>query len=132
MSTKENLDSLVGKTVVHIVRSPETKAYYNVLLRLVLTDGTWMSFVHYQDCCESVDLDDVDGALGDLVGSPITLAEEVSNVPEKSKDPDDAEYGSFTWTFYRLATVKGYVTLKFYGSSNGYYSEGVDFEKEEQ
>lgn len=75
--------------------------------------------MHDQECCESVMLEDVAGSLDDLAGSPITMAEERT-------EGKDHEYGSQTWTFYKFATVKGYVTMRFNGESNGYYSETVD------
>lgn len=81
---------------------------------------------HEQDCCEYVSLNDVIGREEDLLNSPITMAEEVISTDEPALEEDE---DSYTWTFYKLATVKGYVTLRWYGTSNGYYSETVDFAK---
>jgi len=80
---------------------------------------------HSQDCCENVYLYDIVGDLDDLIGSPILKATAESNSDdiEGTQTSDD----SHTWTFYHFATMKGYVTLRWLGESNGYYSEGVDF-----
>jgi len=123
----QDMKALIGQTVTAIEREPSGEA----LVRLHLSDGSTMAFIHHQDCCENVWLDDIEGRDEDIIGSPITLAEEVSDTPDKARNAgDDYEDESFTWTFYRLATVKGYMTLKFYGTSNGYYSESVDFVRE--
>lgn len=94
----------------------------------VADDGTEWRLMHAQDCCESVTLEDVCGDAADLVGSPIVMAEEVSSEPEP-EGYEWSEYDSHTWTFYKFATARGSVTLRWLGTSNGYYSESVSFER---
>ena len=74
---------------------------------------------------------EVVGDVQDLIGVPLLVAEESSS----GENPEGAEVSeyqeSFTWTFYKLATIKGYVDIRWYGESNGYYSEGVSLYKAE-
>lgn len=89
-------------------------------LRLYITENHYVRFYHAQSCCESVSIEDVCGDLRDLVGEPLTEAEEVHGY--QGHDTGDESY---TWTLYRFGTRRGSVTVRWYGSSNGYYSEGV-------
>lgn len=75
---------------------------------------------HLQDCCESVEIEDVCGDVEWMVRVPILSAEETSN-------HRTAQYASSTWTFYRITTFHGTVTIRWLGTSNGYYSESVTF-----
>lgn len=120
-----DISELVGKTLTFI--TPAKKGDNQIVFHCA--DGTKYLMYHDQDCCESVSIEDIEGELSDLVGVPIIQAEEVSN--DDWDDPEDLErvYESCTWTFYRIATVKGYVTIRWFGESNGYYSESVDFKE---
>jgi hypothetical protein len=112
-------ESLKGKILVSIQVTRDDYVQDDEIV-FTCNDGNRYRMWHMQDCCESVDIEDITGDLNDLLWSPITLAEVVSN-----EDPNADESG--TWTFYKLATVKGYVTIRWYGASNGYYSEDVEF-----
>ena len=82
---------------------------------------------HSQDCCEGVQVEDVCGDMDDLIGSPIVEAEEVTYCNEPTPDGQVGS-DSYTWTFYKLGTAKGHVTIRWLGESNGYYSESVDIQ----
>lgn len=94
------------------------------------TDGDSFILYHEQDCCETVLIDDVCGDVADLIGSEILGAEEVDNsiarlgaaIKSVFCESDMSE----TWTFYKIKTRKGYVDIRWYGTSNGYYSESVN------
>ena len=115
------ISELLGKTLADVVVDKVADE-----IHFVTTDGDTYRMYHSQSCCESVGIEDIVGDVADLIGSPVLMAEEVSSDGEPAKDEYDESY---TWTFYKLATVKGYVTIRWYGTSNGYYSEEVDFEK---
>jgi len=115
-----SIDDLIGLVMSQVENR------HNDELVFITETGRTFRFFHYQDCCESVTIEDIIGDLADLVGTPIIEAEEVSNEnePPLSDNPE-----SFTWTFYKFATAKGYVTVRWYGESNGYYAEDVNFEE---
>lgn len=116
-----NIEILLGKTLSDIIKSEE------VIIFIVSGDEKYMMY-HRQDCCERVFIEDIEGDLNDIIGSPILQATESTNSEDRNLGRIKPSY-CFTWTFYKIATVKGYVTIRWLGESNGYYSESVDFKK---
>ena len=119
VDTQKGMALMLGKTFVQV-----TGAVGNFDLLFETAQGERFMFSHQQDCCERVDINDIVGDLEDLVGEPLLVAEQVEG--ETPVDFNEREYESVTWTFYKFATRKGYVDVRWLGESNGYYSEGVD------
>lgn len=117
---EEDISILKGKTLLDIQCSDD------VIIFVTDTQERYKLY-HEQSCCESVEVEDICGELSDLVGAPILLAEETTSVIPSGSE--GSEYGGCTWTFYKLATRKGSVTIRWYGTSNGYYSEKVSFSR---
>ena len=113
-----NIGNLIGKTLAGITQNDSDIIFTTI-------DNEEYRMDHDQCCCESVYVDDIVGDISDLVGSPILEAYEQDGDLDAKSDYDE----SYTWTFYRIRTIKGTVTIKWYGTSNGYYSTSVRFSK---
>lgn len=111
--TVGKVDGLLGHKVINYKIDEES-------MMLEREDGLIIMFYHMQDCCECVTIDDVDGNLNDLLGTYI----EAEEVTREGGNDDLCE--SELWTFYKFGTDKGYVSIRWLGISNGYYSESVD------
>lgn len=110
------LDKIKGLIVNKIQESGDELYFYT-------SCGKIFYMYHSQSCCENVYIDQIDGDLSDLLNNELLLAEEVSNEITQNNTAEEE------WTFYKFATIKGYVTIKWLGTSNGYYSTSVSFEE---
>jgi hypothetical protein len=111
---------LEGKTLQRVERLDDAA------LRFVVADDEIYTMYHNQDCCETVEIEELVGDLEDLVGTPILVAREDSNY--QYDGPSPRPYAADEqWTFYNFRTLRGSVTVRWYGTSNGYYSTRADF-----
>lgn len=102
-----DVNELVGKTITEIIGAEEG----NEEIIFKCSDGTVYKMYHEQDCYESVTIEDICGDISCLLGSPIIMAEDEDLVQQYT-------YDSYTWIWYKFATVKGYVTIRWFGVSN--------------
>lgn len=119
MDSQTTLKPLIGQILTSVEGASESSD------EIVFTPETalptrWRMF-HNQDCCESVSVEKVEGEVENLLGSPMLSAtEEIEDVEDASE--------SATRTTFTLTTAKGTVKIIWFGESNGYYGEGVDFQ----
>jgi hypothetical protein len=116
-----SISELVGKTLKE-VKHQDLGGYDGERIDFITEDDEVYRMTHFQSCCESVYIEDINGDLQDLVGTPILHASEDSN---ETNDRCDL----VGWTFYNIRTIKGSVNIRWNGSSNGYYSIDVDFSR---
>jgi hypothetical protein len=114
-------EKLIGKTIKEIYGAEK----YSEEITFITECGEVWKMYHDHECCERVYVEDVVGDIDDLVGSPILVCDESINSTLPPR------YKSYTWTFYKIATIKGWVDIRWYVESNRYYSEDVTFERME-
>lgn len=132
-----SFESLVGKTFIDVQHVPEGVVGDSDAIVFTVSEDEKYAQYYSQDCCASCSISDITGELSDLVGSPVVSAYESSssgnidtdgNETETSEVPEDRySDDSHTWTFYRISTLRGTVVIRWYGSSNGYYSDHASF-----
>jgi hypothetical protein len=128
-----DIETLIGKKIIELnIRESADEVLFGT------DDGKKWIMHHNQDCCESVDLERVDGELSDLLYEIITDAE----CKTFSGYEDDGDWPKFllkepewleSWTVSKLdfTTAKGLVSFIWQGRSNGYYGEEVQIEEVE-
>ena len=104
----------VGKVFTNIENTGDALYFH-------CSDGEVIHMFHDQDCCDHVSIDSIVGDMEDIKNSPVVLF-------VVHRDGGETEYGTFTVTVFTIATAKGTVKIEWYGSSNGYYGEGVSLD----
>lgn len=111
--------SMQGKVPVDIQQHESSSILF------IMSDGDSYLMYHQENCCESVLIEDVCGDFQDLLGFPLLVSEEAHRNESPEGFPKLSDEESYTWTFYKLAGLGGSVTIRWLGTSNGYYSERV-------
>ena len=98
-------------------------------IRIYFNTGEVLFLYHMQDCSETVFVEQVDGDPKRHEGAIFYELEEKIDDPELENRIDYVPpmEDSYTWTFYTLKTSKGYLDFRWFGTSNGYYSETVEW-----
>ena len=121
MTYDVDVRDMKGKTIVDIELLPSPDYIEEIIF--TCDDFIQYRMFHRQECCEDVYVEDILGNLNNLKKYPIIMAEVVTE--EMTPNEEDLEIVSTyeQWTFYKFATAKGYVTIRWYGASDAYSVE---------
>ena len=120
---------ILGKTINKITMTKDSSIGGGLVSDEILfetDDGKKYRMYHSQNCFEDVHIDEIVSNLSDIIGDELLIAESVS---QEASDCEKCNDESCSWTFYRFGTFNGSVTIRWFGSSNGCYSEEVEFEE---
>lgn len=97
----------------------------NDILRIETVDGDITFYLSIEPKDNWADTELIDGFedLESLVGQKLVKFEVVENTEDNGTSDDDC---TKTWTYYKIQGEKDSATLRFYSSSNGFYSTGVN------
>lgn len=118
------LDYFVGQRIVK-VETQSNKSYDPDRVDRIYfycESGDVYEMYHNQDCCEDVHLEEGKEDLDKLLGEEILTAEVSTNCDGL----DGIHYEKELWTYYKFTTAKGYIDLRWFGASNGYYAVDVN------
>ena len=125
-----NFIDLEGKTITKI-EGLETGSYD---VTFYCSDGSVYkmypdddTFLYGNDI--DIAIEEISGDVDCLIGNEIKRAE-VRRSEKRGNKSGYMDSDPEVWTFYTMATVKGYVDIRWYGTHNGYYSAEVLFWKE--
>ena len=116
MNHTEPVKELIGETLTHIDADESGDT-----IRMETASGKVITLYHFQDCCESVRIEDTQGNWHDLIGKVIVGAEKRDG---QFGEPYEAD--SWTRTEFTFKVDDATVISRWIGESNGYYSESVD------
>jgi hypothetical protein len=116
--TEKEITELIGKTIVSVSISQSNNEIF-----FTTSDNETYKMYHDQDCCESVAIGSFEGNTEDLIGQKVIKAN------EEVDSSGEGEFGeSSTTTKFFIESAKGRIEITWHGSSNGYYSESVNFQ----
>lgn len=102
----------------------EAVAVHNDVLYLCTRQAIF-AIRHEQDCCEDVWFVDGEEDISDMVGDYLVkIRIDVSPQDRDSNRIDECS----TWTFVTIQTLRNSYSFRWYGESNGYYSETVQLD----
>ena len=117
---KENLFGRVIKSITGLEKD-------STEVKIIFKDGGEIIQNHKQEWSEEVYVEQVDGNVFMHEGAIVyELLEKVCSKDEIPEEELLSSSDSLTATFYTLKTSKGYLDWRWYGESNGYYSENVE------